>query len=96
LQVRVARPVKEYIAGIVAATRAHPDLLLGVSPRGAVLLQRAAQGWAAMGGRDFVTPDEVKAVAPAVLVHRLVARPAQGPTPAQCLGDVLQRVPVPL
>ena len=94
LQVEVARPVKEYIVRIVAETRSHPDLLLGASPRGAVLLQRAAQGWAAMERRAYVTPEDVKAVAPAVLLHRLVPRLPQATS--QCVDDILDQVAVPL
>ena len=94
--VEVARPVKEYIARIVAETRSSPEIAVGVSPRGAVLLQRAAQGWAAMEGRGFVTPDDVKAVAPAVLQHRLSPRSIQPGAVEECLASVLDTVPVPL
>ncbi len=94
--VGVARPVKEYIAKIVAETRASPDLVIGVSPRGTVLLQRVAQGWASMEGRDFVTPDDVKAVAPAVLNHRLLPHSSQPEAATQVLDGILAAVPVPL
>lgn len=94
--VEVSRPVKEYIAKIVAETRESSEIAIGVSPRGAVLLQRVAQGWAAMEGRDFATPDDVKAVAPAVLLHRLLPRSPQPEAAAQCLDAVLSTVPVPL
>ena len=94
--IEVARPVKEYIARIVAETRSSPEIAVGVSPRGAVLLQRAAQGWAAMEGRGFVTPDDVKAVAPAVLQHRMSPRSIQPGAVEECLASVLDTVPVPL
>ena len=94
--VDVARPVMEYMARIVAETRASPDIAIGVSPRGAVLLQRVAQGWAAMEGRAFVTPDDVKAVAAAVLRHRLSARSSQSGAVEECLTSVLDTVPVPM
>ena len=96
-QVAVARPVKEYIARIVAATRQYPEIVLGVSPRGGVQLQRAAQAWAALDGRSFVTPDDVKAVAKAVLAHRLILTFAS-PTdhsPEVVVGTLLEEVPVP-
>jgi MoxR-like ATPase len=59
---------------LVGATRGHPAVVLGVSPRGGVAVQRAAQAIAVLRGRDFVTPDDVKAVAPAALAHRLLTR----------------------
>ena len=94
--VDVSRPVREYIAGIVAESRKSPELVMGVSPRGAVLLQKAAQGWAAMEDRDFVTPDDVKAVAHAVLLHRLVPRSSYPGAGLQSLNTILGSVPVPL
>jgi len=74
LRVAVARPVKEYVVRLVGATRSHPEVILGVSPRGGVALQRAAQALALLAGRDFVTPDDVKAAAPAVMAHRMLTR----------------------
>lgn len=95
-QVEVARPVKEYIANIVAETRASSNIAIGVSPRGAVALQRAAQARAAMSGRDFSTPDDVKAVALPVLRHRLVVRSSEPDAASKYLEEVLSTVPVPL
>lgn len=95
-RVQVARPVQEYIVRIVAETRNHPEIAVGVSPRGAVLLQRAAQGLAAMKGRGFVTPDDVKAVAPAVLRHRLLPSSSRLEVVSQLLDTTLRTVPVPL
>jgi len=94
--VEVARPVKEYIANIVAETRATAEIAIGVSPRGAVFLQRAAQARAAMEGRDFATPDDVKAVSPAVLQHRILTRSSEPHSPAKCIEAILSTVPVPL
>ncbi len=94
--VQVSRPVQEYIVRIVAETRGHPEIALGVSPRGAVLLQRAAQGMAAMDGRGFVTPDDVKAVAPAVLEHRLLPRSSHVEAVSQLVDTILRTFPVPL
>ena len=95
-QVEVARPVKEYIAKIVAETRAGSNGAIGVSPRGAVALQRAAQARAAMAGRDFATPDDVKSVALPVLSHRIVVRSSEPDAAARYLEDILSTVPVPL
>ena len=96
-QVEAARPVKEYIARIVAATRQHPEVVLGVSPRGAVQLQQAAQAWAAMQGRSYVTPDEVKAVAVPVLSHRiLLVASSSLPSSQELVEAVMEQVPVPL
>ena len=97
-QVEVARPVKEYISRILAATREHPDIVLGASPRGGVQLQRASQAWAALEGRSFVIPDDVKAVVTPVLDHRLIITPssAADQTSADVVDSVLQEVPVPV
>ena len=94
--VEVSRPVKEYIASIVAETRASAEIAIGVSPRGAVFLQRVAQGRAALEGRSFVTPDDVKAVGPAVLRHRLMLRSSQPDAASQYIEAILNAVPIPL
>ena len=94
--VEVARPVKEYIANIVAETRTSAEIAIGVSPRGAVFLQRAAQARAAIEGRDFATPDDIKAVSPAVLRHRILTRSSEADSPAKCIEAILGTVPVPL
>ncbi len=94
--VGVARPVKEYIANIVSETRASAEIAIGVSPRGAVFLQRAAQARAAMEGRDFATPDDVKVVSPAVLRHRILTRSSEPDSSAKCIEAILSTVPVPL
>jgi MoxR-like ATPase len=92
-----AQAVKDYVVRIVAATRSHPDVYLGASPRGSLALIRAAQAYAAMRGRDFVTPDDVKVLAAATLGHRLILQPAarlkdlQAPT---VVAEVLQSLPV--
>jgi len=94
--VEVARPVKEYIANIVFETRASTEIAIGVSPRGAVFLQRAAQARAAMEGRNFATPDDVKVVSLAVLRHRILARSSEPNSSAKCIEAILDTVPVPL
>jgi MoxR-like ATPase len=95
-QVEVSRPVMQYMARIVAETRNHPDILIGVSPRGTVALQRAAQGWAAMCDRSYVIPDDVKAVAEPVIRHRLVLRSSQRDGTSDLIRSILDSLPVPL
>ncbi len=94
----VAPAVEGYVADLVRATRGHPDLQLGASPRATVALYRAAQAWAFLQGRAFVRPDDVKAVAVAVLGHRLVVdldRGLRGVTADDVVAAVLGTVPVP-
>jgi MoxR-like ATPase len=96
--VKVALEVRSYIAAIVRATREDPALTLGGSPRATVALFRAARGAAIIAGRDFVTPDDVKDMAPAVLRHRLIVAPeveVEGRTADEVLQGVLTRVPAP-
>jgi len=95
-RVEVARPVSEYIAAIVAQSRNAPELSTGVSPRGAVLLQRAAQGRAAMEGRGYATPDDVKDVAQAVLQHRIMPRSSGPDVASESVEALLNTVPVPI
>ena len=96
--VHVAPSLRGYVVDLAARSRAHPDLALGLSPRAALGLQRAARALAAAAGRDYVVPDDIKAVAEAVLEHRLVPTPdaqLQGASPGDILCDVLSGVPVP-
>ena len=87
-----------YTAQVVRATREHPSVLLGASPRAGVSLLVASKAHAMLGGRDFVTPDDVKAMAPRCLRHRLIVRPEveiEGFGTDSILSDILDRVPVP-
>ena len=96
--VQVSDEVAGYIVDIARATRDSPSLSLGVSPRGATALLRAARAWAWLTGRDFVTPDDVKALAHATLVHRLGLRAEaelEGVDVAEVLASALNSVPVP-
>ena len=70
--VHVSEPVRRYMVALVEKTRELPEVQTGVSPRGLLALLRACQSWAAMHGRDFVTPDDVKALAVPVLAHRII------------------------
>lgn len=96
LRVEVARSVKEYIVRLVGATRGHPEVILGVSPRGGVAVQRAAQAIALLHGRDFVIPDDVKAVAPSVMAHRLMTRTRGLEAGRTVIAALLNRVEVPV
>ena len=96
--VHVAPALQNYILDLVEGTRGHPDLTLGVSPRGAVALQRAARALGAVSGRDYVIPDDVKLLAPAVLEHRLIVAPEaalRGISGVEIIRAVAAAVPVP-
>ncbi len=97
--VRVGQPVGDYLLAIVRATRTHPALELGASPRATLALFRAAQALAAMRGRDYVKPDDVKALAVPVLAHRMLVAPQhrlRGQDAGAILGDVVHATPVPV
>ena len=97
-EVYVDETIRRYIVGIVQETRGHPDLRLGASPRGSLALYHASQAWAALAGRDYVLPDDVKAVAVAALSHRLIPRNWAEPgefAPARIVADILGRQLVP-
>jgi MoxR-like ATPase len=95
--VHLAEAVKQYVVAVVGATRSHPDVYLGASPRGSLALARAAQAYAAVRGRDYVVPDDVKALAGPTLAHRLILQPqARLKDLAQTtvIAEVLASVPV--
>ena len=97
--VHVDSTIQGYILDIVHETRTLPAIALGASPRGSLGLLHVAQARAALMGRDFVKPDDVKALAPAVLAHRIIVRPEQrirGVTAFSCIEDALQRIKVPV
>lgn len=90
--------VKEYIVDIVRQTRNHPDVYLGASPRGALAIYRLCQAKAALVGRDYVLPDDVKELAAAALAHRIIVGPAariKDVEPAAIVQDILDKLPVP-
>jgi MoxR-like ATPase len=96
--VRVDRLIREYVVGLVGATRSHADVHLGASPRGSLGLLRAAQAWALLQGRDFVTPDDVKALAEPALAHRLILAPGTRPRGLDgrvLIAELLASLPVP-
>ncbi|MDQ3980204.1 MAG: AAA family ATPase [Actinomycetota bacterium] len=92
----VAPALAEYVLDLVTATRSHAELGHGASPRAALTLLAVAKAIAAVAGRDFVTPDDVKAVAVAVLAHRVGAVTRRGTEPSRALvADLVDTVPVP-
>lgn len=96
-EVVVSGAVREYIADLVGATRGHPQVRYGASPRGSLGLMKAAQALAAVRGRGFVTPDDVKELAPAVLTHRVILKHeerAKGASAKAILEGILDRTPV--
>lgn len=97
-QVHVAPSVKGYIVDLIERTREHEELLLGASPRSALAMQRLARARAASEGREFVTPDDIKALATPVLEHRMALRPEaqmRGTSIPEVIGSVLRNLPVP-
>lgn len=98
-QVLVDETVRMYIVAITQASRKHQSLTLGASPRAGLALYKASQAHAALDGRDFVTPDDVKALAIPVLAHRLIVASnarLRGRTAGQIVRDILAEVPVPI
>lgn len=96
-EVHVDDTVRDYIVRLVNATRTHPDLLLGASPRGSLALYKAGQAWAALHGRDYVLPDDVKRFAPAALAHRCLVHPEsalRGRSADAIVAELLDQTPL--
>jgi len=93
----VSQPVREYIASVCTLTRSASNVVLGVSPRGMLALMRACQAYALIDGRDFVTPDDVKALAEPVLAHRIVTRGSYGQKDASeaAVKEAIERAETP-
>ena len=94
----VAPALRDYIVALVGATRTHPQAALGASPRGSLGLLHAAQAYAAVSGRTFVLPDDIKRLAAPVLAHRLILRPesrVRRVTGQAIIEEILTRLPVP-
>ncbi|MBI4771202.1 MAG: MoxR family ATPase [Chloroflexi bacterium] len=90
--------LKSYIVEIVTRTRTHPEVYLGASPRGSLALYRTAQARAALHGRDYALPDDVKALAESALAHRMIVGPAarmKDVSSREIVRDILDSVPVP-
>ena len=98
-RIRVEVSLRDYIVRVARATRENAEIELGASPRATMALYQASQAWAALQGRDFVLPDDVKRLAPAVLSHRLmISAQAQlrGRRPEELIEDIVAAVPVPV
>jgi MoxR-like ATPase len=96
--VHVEEIVRRYVTRVIRATRSRSQITLGASPRAGVMLMLAAKAKALLAGRDFVSPDDVKAMAPAVLRHRILLLPeveVEGLTPDDCLKEILLGAEVP-
>ncbi len=98
-ETRVEESVREYVVKVARATREHDEVDLGASPRGTMALYHTSQAWAALRGRDFVLPDDVKLLAPYVLTHRIHISPQtrlRGRRPEQVVAEIVNTVPVPV
>lgn len=98
-EIRVENSVRDYVVRVARATREHLEIDLGASPRATLSLFMASQAWAAIEGRDYVIPDDVKAMAPASLTHRLMIAPQaqlRGRKPEELVADIVSTVPVPV
>ena len=96
-EVYVDQNVAEYIVRLVTATREHPDVYLGASPRGSINLYRASQAFAALEGRDYVIPDDIKTLAVAILAHRLIVKSQAAlreVDPDAIVREILGQVPI--
>jgi MoxR-like ATPase len=94
----ISDPVRQYIVDIVRATREHPAVQFGASPRGSLGLMRAGQALAALRGRDYTLPDDIKSLVIPVLAHRLILKEQnrlRGESAKQILEDIIDRIPVP-
>jgi MoxR-like ATPase len=97
-QVYVDDLIKQYVVSIVEATRVHPDIALGASPRGSLALFRGAQALAIIRGRDYALPDDVKELAVSVLSHRIIVSAAarmRGVDSSEIIAATIDQVPVP-
>jgi MoxR-like ATPase len=98
-QVHVSPALRRYIVDLVEATRKHPDVYLGASPRASIMLLRAARAMAAADERDYTIPDDVKALAAPVLVHRVIVTADAvmgGRTSGVVLEEIIQEITVPV
>ena len=98
--VKVSDAIRQYIVDIVSATREHSGIRLGASPRGSIALMQAAQGFAAINGREFVLPDDVKKMSRHILAHRIIcsgfSSSREKKTSVDIIADILDTVPAPI
>jgi MoxR-like ATPase len=98
-EIRVEVSLRDYMVNIARATRSHPEIDLGASPRATLALFHASQAWAGIHGRDYVIPDDIKFLAPFVLTHRLMIAPQaqlRGRQTADLVSDIVASLPVPI
>ncbi|MGD2253226.1 MAG: MoxR family ATPase [Anaerolineales bacterium] len=98
-EIRVEDSLRAYVVNVARATRNHPEIDLGASPRATLGLYHMSQAWAAIQDRDYVIPDDVKEMAPHVLTHRLMMAPQaqlRGREAAELVSDIVSQVPVPV
>ena len=98
-EIRVEESVRGYIVRVGRETRAHAEIALGASPRATLALYQTSQAWAALQGRDYVLPDDVKQMSPHVLTHRLMISPQaqlRGRLPEELISDIVDSVSVPV
>lgn len=98
-EIRVEGSLRDYIVALARATRKHPEIDLGASPRATLALYQSSQAWAALSGREYVIPDDIKMMAPPVFNHRLMISPQaqlRGREPEELLTDVISSVAVPV
>jgi MoxR-like ATPase len=96
--IHISKPVREYIADIVRATRDHPAIRFGASPRGSLALMRAGQARAALRGREYILPDDIKHLARPVLAHRLILKEEEqlrGENTVYFIDELISQIPVP-
>jgi MoxR-like ATPase len=96
-EIYVDPTVSDYIVRLVGATRTHPDVYLGASPRGSIALYRAGQALSGLMGRDYVIPDDIKALAEAALAHRIIVKTSSSihdVQPVQIVRELLESVPI--
>jgi len=97
--VHVEESLRTYIVNLIQATRTHPDLALGASPRGSLALYRGAQARAAVLGRNYVLPDDIQALAPLALPHRCIVKPEsalRGRSAEQIIAELVESVALDL
>jgi MoxR-like ATPase len=98
-EVKIEASIRDYIVRVAMATRANADISLGASPRASLALYQVSQAWAALQGRDYVLPDDVKKMAPNVLCHRLIIAPQaqlRGRNVEELVSDIVGSVAVPV
>jgi MoxR-like ATPase len=98
-EIHVDETLEDYIVRLIQATREHPDLTLGASPRGSLALFKTSQALAAVRGRDYTLPEDVKTMVPLTLTHRLLVRPEsalRGRTADGIIREILEQIELPL